>query len=245
MDTYGIIGFPLGHSFSKGYFTEKFRQENIDAEYLNFEIRDISEIKMLLSKHTYLKGFNVTIPYKQSILPFLDDISEEARKIGAVNCVKVGWQDSRPRLIGYNTDVYGFKNALLRFIPEGITQALILGNGGAAKAVRYVLHELNIHTLTVSRTPRTANEISYPEIAPLLPEYRLIVNTTPLGTWPDIQNSPALPYSLLTPRHYLFDLVYNPENTSFMQQGADYGAHTCNGLNMLISQAEKGWEIWK
>jgi len=244
MDTYGIIGFPLGHSFSKRYFTEKFRRENRDAEYLNFEIRDISEVTALLSKYVHLKGFNVTIPYKQAILPFLDDISEEAREIGAVNCVKTVRQGSRFRLIGYNTDACGFKEALLRFIPEGIASALILGNGGAAKAVRYVLHELHIHTLTVSRTPRTAHEIGYPEIAALLPEYHLIVNTTPLGTWPDVQNSPALPYPLLTSRHYLFDLVYNPETTLFMQQGAAYGAHTCNGLNMLLSQAEKGWRIW-
>ena len=244
MDTYGIIGFPLGHSFSKRYFTEKFRQENINAEYLNFEIRDISEITALLSKYQHLKGFNVTIPYKQAILPFLDDISEEARKIGAVNCVKTIRQDSRLRLIGYNTDVCGFKQALLRFIPEKITHALILGNGGAAKAVRYVLQELHIHTLTASRTPQNTGEISYSEIEALLPEYHLLVNTTPLGTWPDIQSCPTLPYSHLTPRHYLFDLVYNPENTSFMKQGAAYGAHTCNGLNMLLSQAEKGWQIW-
>lgn len=244
MDIYGIIGFPLGHSFSKRYFTEKFRQGNINAEYLNFELRDISEVAAILSKYQSLKGFNVTIPYKQAILPFLDDISEEARKVGAVNCVKIIRQNSHPRVIGYNTDIYGFKNALLRFIPGNISNALILGNGGAAKAVRYVLRELNIHTLTVSRTPHSPNEISYSEIAPLLPEYHLIVNTTPLGTWPEIQTCPTLPYSLLTPRHYLFDLVYNPENTLFMQQGAAYGAHTCNGLDMLISQAEKGWEIW-
>lgn len=244
MDTYGIIGFPLCHSFSKRYFTEKFRLENLAAEYLNFEIRDISDVMTIVSEHSYLKGFNVTIPYKQSILPFLDDIDEEARKIGAVNCVKVVRHHSRPRLIGYNTDVYGFKEALLRFIPGNLSNALILGNGGAAKAVRHVLHELNIHTLTVSRTPRTAEEIGYPETASLLPDYHLIINTTPLGTWPDIQTSPALPYPLLTSRHYLFDLVYNPETTLFMKQGAIYGAHTCNGLNMLISQAEKGWEIW-
>lgn len=245
MDTYGIIGFPLGHSFSRRHFTEKFRRENIEAEYLNFELRDISEVTALLAKHRHLKGFNVTIPYKQAILPFLDDLSEEAREIGAVNCVKVVREGSRPRLIGYNTDAHGFKSALLRFIPESIDRALVLGNGGAAKAVRHVLRELRIHTLTVSRTPRTAEETGYPETASLLPDYRLIVNTTPLGTWPDIRSCPELPYPLLTSAHYLFDLVYNPETTQFMRQGAAYGAHTCNGLDMLVSQAEKGWKIWK
>lgn len=244
MDTYGIIGFPLGHSFSKRYFTEKFRKENRDADYLNFEIRDISEILNLLAEYNNLKGFNVTIPYKQAILPFLDNISPEARKIGAVNCVKIIRKNGRPELWGYNTDVFGFKNSLLGFIPQGVTHALVLGNGGAAKAVRYVLQELGIHILTVSRTPRQSTEISYSEIAPLLPDYHLIVNTTPLGTWPDVQSCPDIPYTLLTSEHYLFDLVYNPETTAFMQKGATNGAHIRNGLEMLTGQAEKGWEIW-
>lgn len=244
MDTYGIIGFPLGHSFSKRYFSEKFSREKLKSEYLNFEISDISALPSLLSQHENLKGFNVTIPYKQAIIPFLDDISEEAGKIGAVNCVKIVRQGSKPRLTGYNTDVYGFRNSLLHFIPATATKALILGNGGAAKAVRYVLRELGILTLTVSRTPREAHEISYPEIHSLLPDFHLIVNTTPLGTWPDICSCPDIPYSLLTSRHYLFDLVYNPETTEFMKRGATYGAHTHNGLEMLTGQAEKGWAIW-
>lgn len=244
MDTYGIIGFPLGHSFSQRHFTEKFRREGIDAEYLNFELRDLSEFAGVLERHGHLKGFNVTIPYKQAILPFLDELSEEAQAIGAVNCVKVVRQGSRRRLIGYNTDACGFRDALLRFIPQDLRRALILGNGGAAKAVRHVLRGLGMDTLTVSRTPRNADETGYAECASLLPEYRLIVNTTPLGTWPDTSGCPDIAYPLLTPRHYLFDLVYNPETTEFMKRGIARGAHACNGLGMLVGQAEKGWEIW-
>ncbi|WP_251622087.1 shikimate dehydrogenase family protein [Odoribacter lunatus] len=244
MDTYGIVGFPLKHSFSQRYFSEKFQCEKIEAEYLKFEQEDISEILPLLSRYKNLKGFNVTIPHKQSIIPFLDVLSEEAQKIGAVNCVKIISQNSQLQFIGYNTDVYGFKYALIRFIPENITHALILGNGGAAKAVKFVLQALGIQSLIVSRTPRKADEIGYHEIAPLLSQYRLIINTTPLGTWPDIHSYPDIPYSLLNSGHYLFDLVYNPETTEFMKRGAFYGAHTCNGWEMLIKQAEKSWAIW-
>lgn len=241
---YGLIGYPLGHSFSKKYFTEKFAEEGIPSAYLNFEIENLGELSLVLSNHPTLQGFNVTIPHKQNIIPLLDEISEEARKIGAVNCVKITRQGGKNHLRGFNTDVYGFRHALLSFIPDTIHKALILGNGGAAKAVRYVLDSLGMEVLTVSRSPRTTAEIGYPEVPGLLKDFKLIVNTTPLGTWPHPAGCPDIPYPQLTPDHYLFDLVYNPEITTFMQRGSLTGAHTRNGLEMLRGQAEKAWEIW-
>lgn len=242
--TYGLLGFPLGHSCSPRYFNEKFRREHIDAEYLSFEIKDIESFTDILNRHPDLRGFNVTIPHKQNIMPLLDHISEEAEKIGAVNCVKVERSNGRPVLTGYNTDVYGFKNSLLGFIPQGIQKALVLGNGGAAKAIRYALNSLGLEVLTVSRTPHSSSEIGYPEIARYLQDFKLIVNTTPLGTWPNTTNCADLPYEQLTEQHYLFDLVYNPEITEFMKRGAVAKAHTCNGYGMWLGQAEKSWEIW-
>lgn len=245
MKTYGIIGFPLGHSCSPAYFNKKFKEAEIEAEYLRFEIEDIRELENILKQYPQLPGFNVTIPHKQNILPYLHAISEEARVIGAVNCVKITYPEGKPFLTGYNTDIYGFRKALLGFIPSGITQALVLGNGGAAKAVRYVLDSLNMKVLTVSRTPKTADEIAYQEVKKLISGFPLIVNTTPLGTWPHTEGHPDIPYALLTPRHYLFDLVYNPEVTTFMQKGQAAGAHACNGYAMWLGQAEKNWEIWE
>ena len=236
---------PLGHSCSPRYFNEKFQKENIAAEYRSFEMPDIRQLSTLLQQTPDLCGFNVTIPHKQNILPFLDEISEEARAIGAVNCVKVSHPNGQPYLVGYNTDMYGFRKALLEFIPAAISKALILGNGGAAKAVRYALHSLNMEVSTVSRTPRQADEIGYAALPDLITGYPLIVNTTPLGTWPDTSEFPPLPYELLTAGHYLFDLVYNPETTTFMQKGRAAGAHACNGYAMWLGQAEKNWEIWK
>ena len=245
MQIYGIIGYPLGHSCSPRYFNEKFQKENIAAEYRSFEMPDIRQLPTLLQQTPDLCGFNVTIPHKQNILPFLDEISEEARVIGAVNCVKVSHPNGQPYLVGYNTDMYGFRKALLEFIPAAISKALILGNGGAAKAVRYALHSLNMEVSIVSRTPRQADEIGYAALPDLITGYPLIVNTTPLGTWPDTSEFPPLPYELLTAGHYLFDLVYNPETTTFMQKGRAAGAHACNGYAMWLGQAEKNWEIWK
>lgn len=242
--TFGLVGFPLGHSCSPKYFTEKFKQENRNAEYLPFEIKEIGELTDILARYPNLKGFNITIPHKQNIIPLLDELSEEARQAGAVNCVKVERTNGNTRLKGYNTDVYGFKNSLLLFIPGNLRHALILGNGGAAKAVRYALHSLGMEVLTVSRTPGNESEISYTDVASHLSHFKLIVNTTPLGTWPNTENRPDIPYKLLTPEHYLFDLVYNPQTTEFMKYGATAGAHTCNGFDMWKGQAEKSWEIW-
>lgn len=244
MKTYGILGYPLGHSFSKKYFTEKFRRERLEAEYLNFEIEDLESVKNIPEHYPRLHGLNVTIPYKQKILPYLSRISPEAQLVGAVNCIRVERQNGEIRLSGYNTDVFGFRTSLLRFLSEIPEKALILGNGGAAKAVRYVLKSLNIEVRTVSRTPHTIEETDYLSLPDLLPGCRLIVNTTPLGMWPETHTYPAIPYELLTPRHYLFDLVYNPETTEFMKRGAAQGARIRNGLEMLTEQAEAGWKIW-
>lgn len=245
MKIYGIIGYPLGHSCSPRYFNEKFKQAGIEAEYLSFEIKEIQELNVLLQQYPDLRGFNVTIPHKQNILPYLNEISEEAQNIGAVNCVRINTKNGKPFLTGYNTDLYGFKKALLDFIPGGIGKALILGNGGAAKAVRYAVQSLGMEVLTASRTPRQKDEISYSEIKKLIAQYPLIINTTPLGTWPNTEDYPDIPYELLTPDHYLFDLIYNPTTTTFMKRGIDAGAHTCNGYAMWLGQAEKNWEIWK
>lgn len=244
MKIYGIIGYPLGHSCSPSWFNKRFREEGIDAEYLPFEIEDIGRVRDLLVTYPDLQGFNVTIPHKQNILPFLDEISEEARAIGAVNCVKINRKEDRLYLTGYNTDMYGFRNALLHFIPDYIQKALILGNGGAAKAVRYALQTLNIASLTVSRTPKNRNETDYSQVANYLTDHLLIVNTTPLGTWPHTTGFPPIPYERLTPGHYLFDLVYNPATTTFMAKGSAVGAQVCNGYGMWLGQAEKNREIW-
>ncbi len=238
---YGIIGYPLGHSRSPRYFNERFREAGIDAEYLAFELERIEALPALLEAHPELRGFNVTIPHKQNIIPYINSISEEARAVGAVNCVRV---TGRRELQGFNTDVAGFRKALLDFIPRPLPKALILGNGGAAKAVRYVLRSLQTEVLTVSRTPRTAEETGYDNLPSLIGEYPLIVNTTPLGTWPNTEECPDLPYHLLTPGHYLFDLIYNPETTLFMKRGAEAGAHVCNGYAMWLGQAEANWRIW-
>jgi len=242
---YGIIGYPLVHSCSPAYFNERFRAEGIDEKYLSFEIQDIRILLEIIEKHPDLRGFNVTIPHKQNILPYLDEISEEAAAIGAVNCVRVCRDNGKPRLTGYNTDMYGFRKALTTFIPPRIRKALVLGNGGAAKAVRYALKTLDIEYLTVSRHPARPGEIGYPETEKYIPGSPLIINTTPLGTWPHTETYPAIRYEKLTPGHYLFDLVYNPSVTAFMKRGAASGARTCNGYAMWLAQAEKNREIWK
>lgn len=244
MDTYGIIGYPLGHTCSPAYFNERFRREGMDAVYLKFEIKDAAGLPDLLAHTPGLRGFNVTIPHKENILPYLDAISEEARAIGAVNCVRVTRKNGRSFLTGYNTDMRGFRNALLRFAPAGIKKALILGDGGAAKAVRYALHTLGMETITASRHPQGKGRIGYPEVENLLPHCPLVINTTPLGTFPDTRECPPIPYGCLTPGHYLFDLVYNPETTEFMKRARTAGAHTCNGFAMWQGQAESAWDIW-
>ncbi len=244
MPLFGLLGFPLGHSFSKTYFTEKFKAEKIDAEFVNFESANIGQTLQVIKTTPSLKGFAVTIPYKEKIIPYLDYISEEAQKIGAVNSVKVEYTIAGPILTGYNTDILGFKESLLQFIQTSPTQALLLGTGGAAKAVRHALASLGIEVLTVSRTPHSPSEIAYDQVAHFLPNTPLIINATPVGMWPNVTDCPDIPYHLLTPTHYLFDLIYNPEITEFMYRGKQQGAQIKNGLQMLHLQADYSWELW-
>lgn len=242
---YGLLGFPLGHSFSKTYFTEKFKTENMDAEFRNFELRDITRMLTLIDETPSLKGFAITIPYKEKIIPFLHHISAEAKAIGAVNAVKIDRTNAQTLLSGYNTDVLGFKESLLPFLPTNHPrQALLLGTGGASKAVKYALQSIGIDVITVSRTPDNEQEIGYNDVVSYIDNSRLIVNATPLGMWPNVRNAPDIPYEHLTTDHYLFDLVYNPETTEFMKRGTQHGAHVRNGLQMLYLQADHSWQIW-
>ena len=237
MKHFALIGFPLGHSLSASYFTEKFSREGIDAEYSPLAIEQAEEVLPYCSR---LSGFNVTIPHKQAIMPLLAEISEEAQAIGAVNCVKV-CEDGR--LVGYNTDVIGIRKSLEGVELQG-RKALVLGTGGASKAVQYVLREGGAEILVVSRSKGAAN-LTYEELSEeLIRECRLIVNTTPLGMFPNVESAPELPYSALSSEHTLFDCVYNPRQTKFLQLGAAQGARTIDGLTMFYAQAEASWEIW-
>lgn len=242
--TYGLIGHPLGHSFSQRYFTEKFSQQAIDACYLNFDIPSIDELPEILASTSDLRGFNVTIPYKQAVIPFLSDISEEAASIGAVNVVKVIREDDRISLHGFNTDIIGFRESLRKYLKPSNTKALILGTGGASKAVAAGLRQLAIEPVFVSRRPGPGM-LSYSDLnAQVIDEHKVIVNATPLGTFPNIENAPDMPYDLLTPEHICFDLVYNPEVTLFLRKALDKKATAVNGLEMLHIQAEEAWKIW-
>ena len=243
MQLFGLLGFPLGHSFSKTYFTEKFKTEKIDAEFVNFESDNIEQTLQVIKTTPSLKGFAVTIPYKEKIIPYLDHISEDARKIGAVNSVKVEHTISGSILTGYNTDILGFRESLLEFIQTPPTQALLLGTGGASKAVQHALASLGIEVFTVSRTPHFS-EISYDQVARFLSNTPLIINATPVGMWPHVPHCPDIPYHLLSSNHYLFDLIYNPEITAFMHRGEQQGARIKNGLQMLYLQADYSWKLW-
>ena len=236
MKLFALIGFPLGHSLSATYFAEKFEREGIDAEYSPLPIEHAEEV---LPHCEHLSGFNVTIPHKQAIMPFLSAISEEAQAIGAVNCVKV----TPDGLVGYNTDVVGIRKSLEGVTLEG-AKALVLGTGGASKAVQYVLREGGAEVTVVSRTEGSA-DLTYADLsAELIAEYDIIVNTTPLGMFPNIESAPALPYSALSSKHTLFDCVYNPRETEFLRRGAEQGARTIDGMTMFEAQAEASWELW-
>ena len=241
---YGLIGYPLAHSFSPAYFEEKFQKEGIDnANYALFEIDYIHKFKDLLIDHPGIAGLNVTIPYKESIIPYVDELSPEAAAIGAVNVI----QFVDDRLIGHNSDAYGFERSLLNFLAENkttVSRAMILGSGGAARAVYYVLHKNNIPTTTISRSPDRGG-YTYDQLTKnLMDEHPLLINATPLGTAPKTDNAPKIPYEFLTANHYLYDLVYNPSTTLFMQKGKEQGAQVKNGYEMLVQQAEKAWRIW-
>lgn len=248
MKTYGLLGYPLGHSFSRGYFTEKFTQEHIDAQYLNFELPTMDRYIATLDQYPTLQGHNVTIPYKQQIIPFLDELSPEAAAIGAVNVVKVTWHGGKRHLKGYNSDVIGFTQSIRPLLKPHHTRALILGTGGASKAVYYGLtHILGIQDVRyVSRRPGSPDTLTYSDLTPeTIKQYTIIVNCTPCGMHPHTDESPQIPYQALTANHLLYDLVYNPETTQFMQKGLQKGATVKNGHQMLILQAQASWEYWE
>jgi shikimate dehydrogenase len=245
MRKFGLIGYPLGHSFSKQYFTEKFLRENIlDCSYDNFPLSDINQFEKLLSEEVNLCGLNVTIPYKSEIIKFLDSIDSEAEEIGAVNVIKFKVTDGKIKLYGYNTDVTGIRDSLSPFITNTVRNALVFGTGGSSKAVCYVLRKNGINITQISRE-RKSGMYTYPDInAEMLENTDLLVNTTPLGMFPDVTGKPDVNYCLLSDKHILFDLVYNPQITSFLKMGIERGCTTISGLKMLHSQAEKAWEIW-
>ena len=245
MDKYGLIGYPLGHSFSISYFNQKFQDENIDAVYENYEIPSIDELPEVLSSNPELKGINVTIPYKEKVLPFLDSISPEARAIGAVNVIRVSHKGNKTLLKGYNSDVIGFTKSIEPMLDKKLHQkALILGTGGASKAIDYGLRNLGLETVFVSRYERPGT-IQYQNITPeIVKEYNVIINCTPLGMYPKTEVCPELPYEAMDNHTILYDLIYNPDETLFMKRGAEYGANVKNGLEMLLLQAFSSWEFW-
>lgn len=235
---YGLIGRSLSHSWSKSYFKERFRNENIAASYENIECNNIVDLDR--DKLLSFSGLNVTVPYKEQIIPVLDSIDPTASAIGAVNCIKV----VKNQLIGYNTDAFGFRDSLRPFLKSWHSKALILGTGGASKSIAYVLDEMDIESRFVSRNPQSG-QFSYDELnAKAVEIFPFIINCTPLGMHPDIESYPALPYEGLTEKNILYDLVYNPEKSLFLEKGTARGAQTINGLHMLIAQAEASWRIW-
>jgi len=245
---FGLIGFPLSHSFSKGYFADKFQKELItDTHYENYPIATIQEFVHLWENNSQLAGLNVTIPYKKEVIPFLHYPSSVVKEINACNCIR----KYKGALYGYNTDVIGFQKSLQPFLKAHHTHALILGTGGAAAAVEWVMRNLNIQYKLVSRSKSTLESnnipsfISYSELTPeITAAHSLIINTSPLGMYPNVNDAPAIPYDAITPKHHLFDLIYNPTETCFLQKGAAQGATIQNGLDMLHIQAEESWKIW-
>jgi shikimate dehydrogenase len=245
MNLYGLIGFPLSHSFSKKYFTEKFANANINAEYELFPIESISMFSKLIAENQNIKGLNVTIPYKEEVFQYLDEIDVAAREIGAVNTIKFVKNASETRLIGYNTDCFGFEKSFTDFCNLKSGNALIIGTGGGSKAVFYVLKKLGFKVQFVSPFVNGENILDYSDLTEkFMKSISVIVNATPVGMFPNIENSPGIPYHYLNSQHFLFDLVYNPMETLFLKKGKEQGAYGKNGLEMLHLQAEKAWEIW-
>lgn len=244
MDKYGLIGYPLGHSFSKSYFNEKFENEGINAEYINFEIPTLDSLPEILASNPELKGLNVTIPYKEKVISYLDSISPEARAIGAVNVIRVDHKGNDTYLKGFNSDVIGFTKSIEPLFERFHKKALILGTGGASKAINFGLKSLGLETVFVSRFERPGT-IQYSQITPdIIQEYNVIVNCTPCGMYPHIDECPQLPYEAMTSKNILYDLLYNPDETLFMKKGAQHGATVKNGLEMLLLQAFASWEFW-
>jgi len=246
MKKFGLIGYPLTHSFSKKYYDAKMEREHISGiDYQLYALPNIEAFAELLKNEPLLAGVNVTIPYKVAVLPFVDHLSPEAAAIGAVNCIRIErLADKAPVLTGYNTDVFGFLESLKPLLRPRQRRALVLGSGGAAKAVMYALGLLGVDYTVVSRNA-SPGQLSYEQVdAPVLADHRVIINTTPLGTYPAVDSCPPLPYTHLGTQHLLYDLVYNPPETEFLRRGQAQGAATKNGLEMLELQAERNWEIW-
>jgi shikimate dehydrogenase len=240
---FGLLGRDISYSFSRGYFTDKFSKENFnDCTYENFDIQDIKLFPEIINNNREeIRGINVTIPYKEEVIPYLDKLSKKASQIGAVNTIKI---TKKGKLKGYNTDYYGFKKSLEPLLEPYHKKALILGTGGASKGVAFALAELNIDYTFVSRNAKEKT-ISYDQLnEDIFNQYQIVVNTSPVGTSPNIEQSPAIPYDFFTKNHIAYDLIYNPAETQFLKQAKEKGAQTKNGLDMLVFQAEKSWEIW-
>ncbi|MDY2588085.1 shikimate dehydrogenase family protein [Winogradskyella aquimaris] len=239
---FGLIGKNISYSFSRGYFASKFKKEELPYTYVNFDLESIEDLEDIIKNTPNLKGLNVTIPYKETVIPILDDLSKKAKKIGAVNTIKI---TRYQKLIGYNTDYYGFKNSLQPHLKKHHTRALILGTGGASKAIAYALKKLKIQYDYVSRSEKKGVKFLYSDLtADIISTYTIIINCTPIGTFPNVNECPDLPYDAITKKHILYDLVYNPEQTKFLSCGDVKGAITINGSEMLKLQADKAWEIW-
>jgi shikimate dehydrogenase len=237
---YGLIGKSLGHSFSKRYFSQKFEKQRINSSYLNFEVNHISEVRKLLSDDS-INGLNVTIPYKEEVMPYLDDLTDTVKEIGAVNTIQ--FKDGKT--VGHNTDVFGFAQMIKPFFKSHHERAIILGTGGASKAVAYVLEQLGVSVIFISRNPEGEFEFGYDDINVNMVKFNgIVVNTTPLGTFPNIDESPVFPFEFLTPNHLVVDLIYNPSETKFLRNAREQGAVTLNGKTMLEQQAEESWRIW-
>lgn len=244
MDKYGLIGYPLGHSFSISYFNEKFENEHIDAQYVNYEIPSIDKLPEILASTPDLQGLNVTIPYKEKVISYLDSLSPEARAIGAVNVIKVEHKGTKSILRGYNSDVIGFTQSIEPMLEPIHKKALVLGTGGASKAIAYGLKSLGLEVQFVSRTQK-AGAITYRQVdADTIREHNVIVNCTPCGMYPNVDTCPDLPYDAMDTHTILYDLIYNPDETLFMKLGAQHGATTKNGLEMLLLQAFASWNFW-
>ena len=244
MKKYGLIGYPLGHSFSKNFFNEKFHSEDIKAEYVNFEIPNINEFTSVLVDNPNLAGLNVTIPYKEQVIPFLDELDPDAKAIGAVNVIKIIREKGKTKLVGYNSDIIGFTQSIEPLLESQNKKALILGTGGASKAIFHGLKKLGLEAKFVSRKAQEGM-LTYQELTPaIMEEYKVIVNCTPVGMYPRADEFPDIPYECLPPNHLLYALLYNPDTTLFMKKGADKGAVVKNGLEMLLLQAFGAWDIW-
>lgn len=240
---FGLLGKNISYSFSRGYFSEKFKKLNLNKhKYVNFDLQQIEDFPSIIAENDSLKGVNVTIPYKEDVIPFLDKLDKTAKKIGAVNTIKF---TKRGNLKGYNSDVVGFENSILPLLKKHHKKALILGTGGASKAIAYALSRNKIEYKFVSRNPEGKKQISYDSLTKeMIEKHTVIINSTPLGTSPDIEKCPNIPYQYITENHILYDLIYNPAVTAFLSKGKERGAVIKNGLEMLQLQAEESWRIW-